>query len=209
MKKVLCFGDSNTYGFIPENGNRYSKDFRWTGILQKFLGKDFMITEAGCNNRTAFQNNPSGKEFTGYKILPKYLNDTYDIVILFIGINDVQKIYNTNYDNFKTGISNLIEQTYTLCPKCKIILLSPLKLTNKILSHSFFSKLFDDKSIEKSQYLPEIYKQISEEYSCELIDLNNIVETSSVDGLHLSQEAHYIIAEQIYKIVFKLSSGSA
>ena len=33
MKKVLCFGDSNTFGFIQESGKRYDKNTRWSGIL--------------------------------------------------------------------------------------------------------------------------------------------------------------------------------
>ena len=45
MKNILCFGDSNTFGFNPENGSRYDKNTRWTGILQ-FLCKDnFHIIE--------------------------------------------------------------------------------------------------------------------------------------------------------------------
>ncbi|MBE5917190.1 MAG: arylesterase, partial [Pseudobutyrivibrio ruminis] len=38
MKNILCFGDSNTYGLRPDNGDRYSSDVRWTGILSKKLG---------------------------------------------------------------------------------------------------------------------------------------------------------------------------
>lgn len=70
MKKILCFGDSNTYGFIPQSGLRYDINTRWTGILQTLCNNEFEITEAGCNNRTAFIDNPAGINQTGYKILP-------------------------------------------------------------------------------------------------------------------------------------------
>lgn len=52
MKKVLCFGDSNVYGFIPKNGQRYDKNTRWTGILEQYSHNKFDIIEAGCNNRS-------------------------------------------------------------------------------------------------------------------------------------------------------------
>jgi hypothetical protein len=29
MKKVLCYGDSNTYGFDAENGARFPDSVRW------------------------------------------------------------------------------------------------------------------------------------------------------------------------------------
>lgn len=34
---VLCYGDSNTYGYNPANGMRYPESVRWTGRLQKLL----------------------------------------------------------------------------------------------------------------------------------------------------------------------------
>ena len=48
MKTVLCYGDSNTYGFNPANGLRYPQDMRWTGKLQSLLGNDYRIIEEGC-----------------------------------------------------------------------------------------------------------------------------------------------------------------
>ena len=98
MKKVFCFGDSNTYGYIPENGRRYDKSTRWTGRLAVLGQNRFQVIEAGCNNRTGFTDNPAGFEQTGYKILPALLKDDYDIVILSIGINDIQFLYNNTID---------------------------------------------------------------------------------------------------------------
>ena len=34
MKNILCFGDSNTWGYDPVTGSRYAYDVRWTGRLQ-------------------------------------------------------------------------------------------------------------------------------------------------------------------------------
>jgi len=43
MKNLLCFGDSNTWGYSPEDGTRFPPDVRWTGVLQKSLGNDYQI----------------------------------------------------------------------------------------------------------------------------------------------------------------------
>ena len=94
MKNILCFGDSNTYGFNPENGSRYDTESRWTSILKQILNEN--VIEAGFNNRTSFSDNPCGIEQTGYKSLPKYLKKELDIVILSIGINDLQSQYQNN-----------------------------------------------------------------------------------------------------------------
>ena len=46
MTTILCYGDSNTYGYNPVNGLRYPKDVRWTGVLQKLLGEQYAVIEA-------------------------------------------------------------------------------------------------------------------------------------------------------------------
>ena len=65
MKKILCYGDSNTFGYNPETGGRYDKNTRWSGILSYLLKENYEIIEEGMNNRTAFFKNPEG-----YGIVP-------------------------------------------------------------------------------------------------------------------------------------------
>ena len=125
MKNVLCFGDSNTFGFNPNNATRFDKNSRWSGILRNLCREDFHIIEAGCNNRTAFSDNSAGKMFTGYKILPELLNQKLDFVVLAIGINDLQFQYNVSLEEIKSGISSLVDIVKTNVPRAKLILVAP------------------------------------------------------------------------------------
>ena len=200
MKKVLCFGDSNTYGFVPEKCTRYDKNTRWTGVLQALCGSDFSIIEGGCNNRTAFVDNPAGAEQTGYKILPEYFTkDYFDIVVLAIGINDLQLFFRPTLEEFEQGIEKLIKITKDLSPNAEIILVCPSKLDLAGIKSGVFSFQFDEISVEKSGKLSPIYKSLAEKYKCHFIDLNNIVDVSPLDGLHFSAESHKKIAENLYK----------
>ena len=59
MKKhILCLGDSNTHGYCADpsdcadGGIRFNEDERWTCLLQKALGSDFLVTEEGLSGRT-------------------------------------------------------------------------------------------------------------------------------------------------------------
>ena len=205
MKRILCFGDSNTYGFIPENAGRYDRNTRWTGVLANLLVGKCEIVEAGCNNRTCIADNSDGVEFTGYKILPKILNISFDIVILSVGTNDLQSSYDITLDELKKGMDFLISITKLNAPNAEIILLSPAKLRQNVLN-SFFASKFNIFSIEKSKHFPEIYKDISQKQKCFFIDLNEIVEVSSVDGLHFSAQAHEKIAFKIYSVINSILS---
>lgn len=200
MKKVLCFGDSNTYGFIPQSGLRYDKNTRWTGILQSLCRNELEVIEAGCNNRTAFIDNPAGIEQTGYKILPKYLKAEYfDIIILAIGVNDLQLFFKPTLKEFEQGIEKLVQITKELSPKSKIILTCPAKLNLDGINNGIFSFQFDEISVETSYHLPQIYKKLAEKHACKLVDLNEIAKVSPLDGLHFSPESHKKIAENLYK----------
>lgn len=200
MKKVLCFGDSNTYGFIPQSGLRYDKNTRWTGILQSLCRNELEVIEAGCNNRTAFIDNPAGIEQTGYKILQKYLKAEYfDIIILAIGVNDLQLFFKPTLKEFEQGIEKLVQITKELSPKSKIILTCPAKLNLDGINNGIFNYQFDEISVEKSYHLPQIYKKLAEKHACKLVDLNEIAKVSPLDGLHFSAESHKTIAENLYK----------
>ena len=189
-----------TYGFIPQSGLRYDKNTRWTGVLQALCGSDFSIIEAGCNNRTAFVDTPAGAEQTGYKILPEYFTkDYFDIVVLAIGINDLQLFFRPTLEEFEQGIEKLIKITKDLSPNAKIILVCPSKLDLAGIKSGVFSFQFDEISVEKSYHLPQIYKKLAEKHACKLVDLNEIAKVSPLDGLHFSAESHKTIAENLYK----------
>ena len=58
MKTILCYGDSNTYGYNPVTGGRWPEDIRWTGRLQQLLGNKYKVIEEGCNGRTTIYKAP-------------------------------------------------------------------------------------------------------------------------------------------------------
>lgn len=203
MKKILCFGDSNTYGYIPNNGARYDKNTRWTGVLSLLSHGKFEIIEDGCNNRTAFAANPAGKIFTGYEILPELLTDDFDVVVLAIGINDTQFLYNLSSIEIASGVEKLINIVKVKSPQAKIILVAPSILTDDVLNGNF-ACLFDRTSIEKSQQLPLLYQKIAEKQNIEFLDLNSVAKTSSLDGLHYAPEQHLKIAQAIFTILSEL-----
>ena len=45
MKRILCFGDSNTWGLIPGTDKRFADGVRWTSIIRNDL------EQSGYDNR--------------------------------------------------------------------------------------------------------------------------------------------------------------
>lgn len=54
---ILCFGDSNTYGYRPDGTGRFDEKTRWTCLLQKNFGNGHRIIEEGlCGRTTIFSD---------------------------------------------------------------------------------------------------------------------------------------------------------
>jgi lysophospholipase L1-like esterase len=65
MKTILCYGDSNTWGYIPLSGERHDHQTRWPMVLWRLLtnGTDwedppYWVVEEGLNGRTSCREDP-------------------------------------------------------------------------------------------------------------------------------------------------------
>ena len=141
MKRILCYGDSNTFGYDPVTGDRYEPSIRWTGQLQTLLGSDYCIIEEGCNGRTTVFTDPKEPWKNGRNYLEACLNShkPLDLVILMLGTNDLKTIYCASPAEVAAGAETLVRliQTFTaekqgFAPK--ILLVSPIFIGEDIVN---------------------------------------------------------------------------
>ena len=66
IKTVLCYGDSNTWGYMPETDGRFPWEVRWPGILQRRLGESYRVIENGICGRTTQFDSFREKFVNGY-----------------------------------------------------------------------------------------------------------------------------------------------
>ena len=91
MKRILCFGDSNTYGYRPDTGERYPEDIRWTGILKNRLReRGIEIIEEGLVGRTTvFEDSlRMGRRGIDYLVPLLESHAPIDKLVLMLGTND-------------------------------------------------------------------------------------------------------------------------
>lgn len=196
MKKVVCYGDSNTFGYNPKDGSRFDENICWTSILQKKLGAEYEVINEGMCDRTGFVSNPKGEIFSSPKHFPKFISgsENIDILILWIGTNDLQFQYNLSIESIEKGLENLIKLAKTKAKK--ILIIPPVILSEKILDGAF-NYQFDKTSITKSKNVGKIYESLANFYHCDFFDINKFVKPSDLDGLHYDENSHKIIAEKL------------
>ena len=194
MNKILCYGDSNTFGLNPADFSRYAQDERWSGILKKTLADKYDLIESGANNRTAFAPNPQGELYCALKHLPKICTSkSYDILVLSVGTNDLQFQYGLDSLGFEKGYDNLISR---IKPYFKEIIIVPGVKLKPCILNSMFKEMFDQDGIDKSHSFIEIYSKAAKKYSCKFFDFNEFVSPSDIDGVHYTIESHKLIAER-------------
>lgn len=201
MLNILCYGDSNTYGFIPDSGKRYEKNLRWSGQLGCLLADNYNVIEEGCNARTLYFESVDGYEQSGSLYFSDCLSKLPSLawVVFALGVNDTQVFYNASAQTFKDGISQLVVAAMKHSQP-KILILAPSVIKHNILN-SFFSSMFDENSIQKSKLIAGVYESVSKEFKCAFLDLNSVADVSDIDGLHYDAVAHSKIALAVKDII--------
>jgi lysophospholipase L1-like esterase len=94
LKTILCFGDSNTWGWIPgPDGDRYPPEVRWPGVLQERLGDNYRVVEEALNGRMTVWDDPyepvHDKNGKRHLAVALESHKPIDLVILMLGTNDL------------------------------------------------------------------------------------------------------------------------
>lgn len=207
MKNVLCYGDSNTWGWDPETQGRFPADVRWTGVLRKELGSGYRVIEEGLNGRTTVWDDP----IEGYKNGKEYLipclesQKPLDLVIIMLGTNDLKKRFSLSAYDIAAGAGVLAEIAmksgagYNGNPP-KVLLMSPILVGD--IHNSEFAEMFDyESSVERSKKFAEHYKRVADELGCEFLNAADFASPSPIDAIHFEAAEHKKLGEAVARKV--------
>lgn len=204
---ILCFGDSNTYGYNPKSGQRYPDYLRWTEVLQKRLGPDFKVINAGLNGRTAAASFLGDEWRSGlYAIEPVLAgNCPVDILVIMLGTNDCSCELGLNAGQITDGIEALIcraediavrEQGY----KPEIILVAPPHIEATVYDGPF-AEYFNDCQLEVSAELPSHLEKLAERKKYRFINLDGIIRFWDLDSEHFRTFDAYKLAYMLIEMI--------
>ena len=164
MKNILCFGDSNTYGYKPDKTGRYPWGVRWTSILTERLGKEYNVVEEGLCGRTTVFDDPLRSGRNGGESFPAILEShrPLDLIIIMLGTNDCKTVYGAAPGVIGKGIETLLNQYEQYSPESKVLLISPIYLGDKVYREEYDVE-FSEESIGVSKELERVYERIARE----------------------------------------------
>lgn len=197
MKTILCYGDSNTWGYEPQTDSRISWEERWTGILQKELGNECRIIENGLCGRNTGYDSAAEPFVNGLTLAYPWAveNAPYDLTIIMLGTNDCKDEYGAEPETIAHGIEKI---AHIFCEKGgRILIAAPVPMKN--LNASPFAKEFGICAEEKSRQLSEYYREMAQNNRFFYIDAGDYAEAGDYDGIHLNRENHKKLGKAIYK----------
>jgi len=198
LKRILCFGDSLTWGWVPVTDGmpteRYPREQRWTGVLAEKLGRGHVVLEEGLSARTTNIDDPTDPRLNGSKYLPSSLAShlPLDLVILMLGTNDTKAYFHRTPLDIALGMSVLVTQVLTSAggvgtsyPPPQVLVVSPPPLPP--MPHPWFRLIFEGAQ-EKSAKLADVYDAMASFVKVPFFDAGSVISTGGVDGLHFTEQ---------------------
>ncbi len=199
MPTVVCFGDSNTWGYDPANpGARYPRDIRWPGRLAATLGADWTVIEEGLNGRTTTLDDPVAPGRSGLDYLLPCLEShaPLELVIIYLGTNDLADRYSMRPRDVAGAAGRLVQLAQTSgtgpggrAPGVLLVCPPPFSATDPDGSYAG--------SPAKSHTLGRWFAEEAALLDCPLLDLDGVAPYSDLDGIHLDAHGHAAVARAV------------
>jgi len=190
---ILCFGDSNTWGFIPGTGERFAPDVRWPGVLGRELGADARVVEEGLSGRTAAVVDLVRPHLTALPYLLPALEShaPLDAIVFMLGTNDVQDRYTRSAGAVASDVLGLAEiAARSGCgargDALYVLLVAPPPIAS--LPDPLWAAEYGT-GVEKSRELPRLLEAAAASGAFGFVDAGRVTRFSE-DGIHLDAAGH-------------------
>lgn len=211
MKNILCFGDSNTWGYNPDTKGRYPWGIRWTSRLQEMFEKsEVKIIEQGLCGRTTIYEDLNRPNRKGIDSLSQAFNrdETIDTVIIMLGTNDCKKHYHSSPKEIAKGINQCLDIILEFVTPENVLLISPISLGDDVWKDEFDPE-FNKESVKVSKGLKKEYLQVAKQKNVHFLAASDYALPSIEDQEHLNIEGHYALANAIYNKISLINIKSA
>ena len=217
QKNIVCFGDSNTYGYDNISLGRFARFERYPGKLQEMLGDDYYIIEEGLCGRTTSFEDPLTESLSGVSMITPILrtHNPVDLLIIMLGTNDVKARFNAMPANIAKALNRLIIKAQTTTDawrgnKPQILIVCPPPI-GKTYEQKMFGAEMGPGCADKSAALAPLYKEVAELTGCHFMDAGSVdgVVMGEACEMHLSKEAHAALAQALAAEIRSILSHNA
>lgn len=196
-KALMCFGDSLTWGRVPNvpplRLERYPREGRWPRVLADRLGEEYVVIEEAICGRTTTADDPFDSRVNGSAYLPAALAShvPLDLVIIMLGTNDTKAYLRRTPLDIAAGMATLVAQVLrstsidTGIPTPKVLVVAPPPLGRIV---DAWSAMVFSGAHDKFASLAEAYRAMASSLGVSFFDAASVISTDGVDGIHLTEQ---------------------
>lgn len=203
MEQILVYGDSLTWGIIPDTRNRLPFELRWPGVLEALLisaGRSVRVIEDCLNGRRTVWDDPlkpgrNGLDGVGQRI---EIHSPLALVIVMLGTNDFQSCHQNGAWHSAQGLAAVIRAIREApiepgmpVPRILIVAPPPIRAPKGAIASKFSGAEL------RCVGLAEAYQRIAREENCAFFDASSVTTASVVDGIHLDADQHKCLGQAI------------
>ena len=215
MKKhIVCFGDSNTFGYCADPSDtasgwpgRFGEDERWPCLLQKALGEEYLVLEEGLSGRTTVFSDPIREGVDGLSYLFPCLvtHEPVSLLIIMLGTNDSKERFSASPYCISMGMDRLVKKA--LASECwagepRVLVVAPPPIDPR-MTETDVAESMGAQAPAKSAALAEKYRASAQMNGWAFYDAAGC-EMNAVDYMHLTRKGHARLAKELAEQVRKL-----
>lgn len=203
-KRIICFGDSLTWGYMPAQGRRHPAGVRWTSLLGELLGCE--VAEEGLSGRTSVFRDP----FLPYGCAADAIEGCVasqmpaDLLTIMLGTNDFKAYIDASPRAVAGGVIQVANKAHALAPRLPILIICPHPIgyhISQLDDELGILGPFDRESIEGSRQLASQLEPLADYMGYSFFDAGTVVHSSREDDVHLDRESNRILAEALARFI--------
>lgn len=188
---IICYGDSNTYGYDPQMGGsgRYEKDSRWTEILQQNLHTK--VENHGICGRCI--PHMSGQLEVVCNEVKTWIAREDDMELwIMLGTNDLLQEKEFLAEDVAARMDAFLQRLLEDEASLKIRLIAPPLM-------QYGAWVSEERIYQESRRLGRVYQKVAEKWQLDFTDAGKWELPVVFDGVHLSEEGHQRFAACLWE----------
>lgn len=216
MKKhIVCLGDSNTYGSCADPSDcadsalqRFNEEERWTRLVQKKLGEEYLVIEEGLSGRTTVFHDPlyEGLAAVDYIVPCLKSHEPVSLLIIMLGTNDTKERFGASAACIALGMERLVHKATCVDAwnggRANLLLVAPPVIDPR-METSPVAETMGAGCAAKSKQLPRLFAESAARLGVHFLDAG-ACEFNCVDYMHLTCAGHRQLAEKLVALIPQL-----
>ena len=199
MRRILIYGDSNTFGTGPmrdlSDDPIFAKSDRWAGVMAQSLGPDWDIVVEGLPGRTTVHADPiEGAHLNGLATLLPILasHRPIDLLILALGTNDSKHRFGLTAQDIALGVARLLREAATTGYVAQSLVMCPPAVEERGDLAQIFRR-----APARCDGLADQMARFAVENGAAFLDAGAHINVDPLDGVHFSKDSHAILGNAV------------